>query len=141
MSEQKYNPDQVLNDIHSCIRWFSENEKSTNIAATSEKLDRFNILLARFNELVMDAYDVEAEFEDDYKISYAKSIKELTDSGMSVNKAENEATVSLADKKKQWREATSVYKRFKSRLDRFDKIGDGKKQKISVSKMVELKNV
>lgn len=141
MSEYKYDPDKVLKDINDTIRWFNENSESTNISETSARLDKFNIYLARFNELVCDAFDVEAQLEDEYKTSFAKKIKELTESGMAVNKAENEAVVVLIEKKKDWTTAISVYKRFKSRLERYDKIADAKKQRISVSKMVDLKNV
>ena len=141
MKPMKYNPDEVLDSIHGCIRWFNENNESTNISSVSEKLDEFNVLLARFNELCMDAFEVEATLEDEYKSFYAKRVQELVNSGASVNKAENQVVVELIEKKKEWTSAIVTFKKFKSRLERFDKIIDGKRQRISVAKMTEMKNL
>jgi hypothetical protein len=137
----KYNSDEVLQSIWVLIQWFDKNNSNTNISATSEKLDELNIWLARFVETCCDAFDLEAQLEDEYKTSFAKRVKELVDSGKPVSKAEHEVVVELADKKKDWTTAISVYKRLKSRLERFDKIIDGKRQRLSIIKMTELKNV
>lgn len=141
MTLSKYNPDEVLDSIHQTVRWFDENNTSTNISQLSEKLDKFNVLLARFNEIVMDSFELEAILEDEYKSAFAKRVFELANSGESVNKAEIKAQVELIDKKKEWTTAIVTFKKFKSRLERFDKIADSKKQRISVAKMVDLKGV
>lgn len=137
----KYSPDEVTNQIFEAIKWFDENNKSTNVSQLSEKLDKFNVLLARFNEIVCDSFDLESDFETEYKTSFAEKKKELTDKGTSVAKAEMQAEFDLIQKRKDWNEASKTYRRFKSRLERFDKIADSKKQRVSTINKTELKNL
>ena len=126
----------VIEQLDKCIRWLDENNKANNLLEISTVIDRIAVLSVNVGHLVSDAYALMNEFEDTFKVAYAKSVSE---SDASVAKAEKAAEVATAEAKRDWTAAKNAYKRLSVYLDRIDRVIESYRQFISVSKL-DMKN-
>ncbi|HEY0752280.1 MAG TPA: hypothetical protein VGD26_14070 [Chitinophagaceae bacterium] len=126
----------VIEQLDRCIKWLDENNKANNLIEISTVIDRIAVLSVNIGHMVSDAYALQNELEDDYKIAYAKAVSE---SEFSVAKAEKAAEVASAEARKNWTSAKNGYKRLSIYLDRLDKVIESYRQYISVSKL-DMKN-
>jgi hypothetical protein len=130
--------DELIKTIKKQITWLDNNAKSTNIQAISIVVNKLQILAQTLSEDVTQAYALMNETEDNYKAAIAKFVAEY-DGG--VAKAERLAEVEFVALKKQWTQAKNIYKGLDMLLDRLDKISDSQRQRVSVVKQSDLKNV
>ncbi len=129
---------QIINDIKRNLDWLTQNKKSNNISNIVIVINDLSIQSATLGELKSDAFDLMADYEFDYKQSFAKYI---TESSVAVNKSERLAEVEFTEKKKLWIEAEKTYYRLKSWIDRLDKVLDSHKQRVSVEKQMSIKHL
>lgn len=130
--------DEIIKDIGRNIVWLDKNAKSDNILIISQVINKLQIQAATLANDVTKLYALMNNNEDIYKEALAKFV---TNYDGSIAKAERAAEAEYAHLKKEWTEAKNLYKRFDVILDRIDKICDSYRQRISVVKQAELKNV
>jgi len=130
--------EELIKQINDNLRWLDQYVKVDNIVDKGMVLDKLSILCVTLSEQVTEAYSLMNELEDEYKTATAQVIK---DSEKSVNKAEVEAEVMFADKKRDWTKAKNGYRKLSSYLDRIDKVIESHRQRISVVKAMGLKNM
>lgn len=128
--------DDVIEQIDKCIKWLDENNKATNLVAITQTIDRIAVLSVNVGHMVSEAYALANELEDQFKHQYAKAISE---SELSVAKAEKTAEVVTFEAKKDWTAAKNGYKRLGVYLDRLDKVIESYRQHVSICKL-DLKN-
>lgn len=128
---------EVIDQIDTCIKWLDDNKKANNIAEISAVINRLAVLSVNIGHQVSEAYELANQLEDQFKYEYAKAISE---SELSVAKAEKVAEVSTYETKKDWTAAKSGYKRLSVYLDRIDKVIESYRQFLSISKL-DWKNV
>jgi hypothetical protein len=132
------NTEETLDKIKDIIDWLEERIRSENIVELGMVLDKLSIYSFYLGKMVSDAYELMNECEDDYKHSVARFVKEYEGS---LAKAEREAEVEYEEKKRMWTKAKSGYKKLDMFLDRIDKVIESHRQRISVIKQTNLKNI
>jgi hypothetical protein len=136
MTEAK--KEEILVDIGKNIVWFGNNAESDNLLLLSQKLTQLVSQSATLASKVIDAYALMNESEDEYKIKVDEFIRNFDGSAA---KAESHARAEHAGLKRDWTTAKNAYKRFDIILDRVDKICDAIRQRVSVVKQSEMKNL
>jgi uncharacterized protein YaaR (DUF327 family) len=124
--------------ITGSINWLDKHKDSNNILNISKVIDNLAIKSATLGEMVSEAYALMNEAEDDYKISVAKFMSEATSSAA---KAERDAEAKYAEQKRHWTACKNTYKKLDNFLERIDKICESHRQRISIMKMAEMKNI
>lgn len=119
------------------LKWLDDNKKANNISAVSQVLNHLALLSVNLGEQVSEAYSLMNELEDEYKGSFADSVKAFDGS---VAKAEVNAESELKGKKKDWTQARNSYKKLSTFLDRLDRVLDSHRQALSIQKL-EAKNI
>jgi hypothetical protein len=130
--------DETIKQIEKNLTWLNERSKSVNILAITRVVNNLLVHAKTLSDDVSEAYALMNVYEDEYKISVAKYV---SGSSISTAKAEREAEVEYADLKRNWTDAKNTYKRLDNFLDRIDKIADAQRQKISVIKQTDMKNL
>lgn len=130
--------DEILKEIGKNIIWFGKNAESDNLLTISEKLMQLQVQAATLASIVIDAYALMNEAEDKYKNAVDTFVRDFEGS---VAAAEPRARAEHADLKVGWTTAKNLYKRFDIILDRVDKICDAVRQRVSVVKQSEMKNL
>ena len=80
----------VIEQLDSCIKWLDDNNKSNNLIAITQVIDRIAVLSVNVGHMVSEAYDLSNKLEDEFKFTFAKAVAE---SELSVAKAEKAAEV------------------------------------------------
>lgn len=130
--------DAIIAAIAKNIKWLDEHDKSNSTTSITNVVNKLQIQAVTLSKDVVAAYALMNTAEDDYKTAVAKYESEYEGSNAV---AKQKAVVEYAGLKKAWTDAKNVYKRLDSFLDRIDKISDSQRQKISVIKQAELKNI
>jgi hypothetical protein len=130
--------DEIIVDIKKSIDWLDQRIRSENIVELGVVLDKLSIQSLYLATKVSEAYNLMNEAEDDYKHCVASFIKNYAGSRA---KADVEAEDLFKDKKIHWTQCKGVYKYFALYLDRVDKIIESHRQRISVIKQTNLKNL
>lgn len=130
--------DAIIKEIGKNIVWLGKNFESDNILLISQKLNQLQVQAATLANEVSIAYALMNDNEDAYKQNVAQFV---TNYEGSIAKAERAAEAEFAPLKREWTKAKNAYKRLDTILDRIDKICDTYRQRISVVKQAELKNV
>ena len=130
----------IITDIQTNIAWLNANAKSQNISKLSIALSKLSVQCFYFCEIVADAYDLQQQTEDDYKNAKASFIKESTE-GVTKASATVEADPGVAELKKLMTNASNIHHRYKLYAGAFDTIMDNFRQRVSVAKTLEAKNI
>lgn len=136
MTEEK--KDAIIKEIGKSIRWFDQNAESDNLVLLSQNLTRLVAQSATLANEVILAYALMNESEDNYKIAVDEFVRNFEGSTAA---AEPRARAEHAGLKRDWTTAKNLYKRYDIILDRVDKICDAIRQRVSVVKQAEMKNV
>lgn len=129
---------EIIKHIADLMQWLDENIHSDDIVTLGRVLDKLSLLGENLGEMVSDAYALQNELEDEYKISVAEYRKNTAGG---IAKVEIEAEVEYAQKKRDWTFAKNGYMKLRTRLDRIDKILESHRQRISVLVKTGLKNM
>lgn len=127
---------EVIEQLDKCIKWLDENNKATNLIAITQTIDRIAVLSVNVGHMVSEAYELANNLEDQYKYEFAKAVSE---SELSVAKAEKAAEVATYEAKKDWTTAKNGYKRLSVYIDRLDKVIESYRQFVSICKL-DMKN-
>lgn len=130
------NNNEVIEQLDICIKWLDDNNKSNNLIAITQVIDRIAVLSVNVGHMVSEAYDLANRLEDDFKHTFAKAVAE---SDLSVAKAEKAAEVAAYEAKKDWTAARNGYKRLSVYLDRLDRVIESYRQYVSICKL-DMKN-
>jgi hypothetical protein len=128
----------IIDQIRDNIKWLEDNAESDNIMAITQIENKLQIQAGTLAGEVIKAYAVMNELEDAYKFKMAEFIS-TSDKSEAKARAAGEAT--FQKEKKDWTAAKNTYKRFDVILERIDKICDSQRQRISVVKQADLKNI
>jgi hypothetical protein len=128
----------IISDIAKNIKWLELNAKTDNVLTLTNKVNELQVQSATLMGKVVEAYKIMNEAEDDYKLSVASYV---ANSERSAAAAERMAESEFGEKKRFWTSAKTTYKKLDMILDRIDKICDSQRQKISVIKQAEMKNL
>jgi hypothetical protein len=127
-----------LDEIMANVKWLDQNAKSEDILNKGIVLDKLSIQCVYLAEQVADAYSLMNQCEDTYKIAVADYCKNSTEG---VAKSEKAAEVEFSQLKRDWTDAKNGYKRLSMFLERIDKVLESARQRISVVKQANLKNM
>lgn len=136
MTDEKKNA--IIKEIGKTIVWFEKNADSENLALLSQELTKLVAQSATLANDVIVAYALMNDSEDNYKIAVDDFIRNFEGS---IAAAEPRARAEHADLKRAWTSAKNLYKRYDVILDRVDKICDAIRQRVSVVKQAEMKNL
>ncbi len=128
--------DQMLRDI----AWLDKHKKSENAVALTAVIDSLSIAAVTLGEQVSDAYEIMNNLEDTYDIAKAKFMDSF-DGSNAAAKTKADADEDLIVMRRNFTEAKNVYKRVNMFLDRIDKVCDSHRQRISVVKQTDMKNL
>lgn len=123
------------------LAYLESQTNSSDISSLAKALNRLAILTVRLGEEVTDAYKLQAEFEDNYDIAYAKRFSELTASGTSAAAAKPIVEYELVQERRDWTAAKVGYKKLSGFLERVDRVLDTFRQSQSVIKATDLKHL
>jgi len=129
---------QTIERIYEIIRWLDSNGSSQAITHIVLKLDQLAIEAMWFSDSVSQAYGERNNAEEDYKHACAKSVSEAKESA---TKAIEMAKVEFAPLKREFLAWDALYHRLKLKMDRIDVIIDTQRQRVSLLKQMDLKNV
>ncbi len=129
---------QTVQKIYDVVRWLENNGSSQAITDIVIKLDELAIQSMWLAEGVSDAYAARNDAEENYKHAYAKAI---TNSAESVAKAEKRAFVDNEALRKEFLMWDNLYQKFRMKLDRIETVLDTHRQRVSLLKQMDLKNV
>lgn len=122
----------TIEQIDSCIKWLSDNDKSNNLVEICKVIDKLSVLSVSIGHDVSGAYGLMNDIEDEYKILYAETVSQ---SSLSVAKAEFNAEVKAQHAKRRYTLAKNGYKRLSIYLERIDRVIESYRQLVSVAKM------
>lgn len=122
----------TIEQIDACIKWLNDNDKSNNLVDICKTIDKLSVLSVSVGHEVSDAYSWMNQAEDDYKIGFSR---EVSQSSLSVAKAEYNAECETREFKMQYTEAKNAYKRLSIYLERIDRVIESYRQLVSVAKM------
>ena len=128
----------MIEEIKKSIDWLEARIKSENIVEIGIVLDKLSIQALYLATQVTDAYELMSQAEDDYRHAVADFVVGRQGS---LAGAEREAEVKFREKKEHWTACKSMYKKLDMYLDRVDKIIESHRQRISVIKQTNLKNI
>lgn len=122
----------TIDQVDTCVKWLNENDKSNNLVEICKVIDKVAVLSVSIGHDVSQAYALMNTFEDEYKTAYAK---EVSQSSLSVAKAEFDAEVKTQAIKVNYTQAKNGYKRLSIYLERIDRVIESYRQLVSVAKM------
>jgi len=122
----------TIEEVDICIKWLGDNVKSQDLVGICRCIDKLSILTVSIGHDVTTAYGLMNDLEDEYKFSFASYVSQ---SSLSVAKAELEAEAKFREKRTSYTQAKNGYKKLSTYLDRIDRVIESYRQLVSVSKL------
>lgn len=129
---------QTIEAIYVIIRWLQSNAQSQDMSGTCIALNDLAVQSFWFAEQVSEAYGAMSQAEEAYKSAVAKDVAAST---LPTAKAERLAEVAHATLKQDFIDWRSLYHRLRGILDRVDRVLDHARQRVSLVKQMDMKNV
>lgn len=130
----------IIDEIEKSITWINNNSKSTDIASLSTATTKMSGDCYFFSKMVSDAYELMSTTEDEYKAAKAAYIRDSKD-GITKAKEIVDCDEEVAKLKKIATDANNLHNRYRRYAAAFDTVLDCARQKISVYKTLDAKNI
>jgi hypothetical protein len=128
----------TIEAIHEIVRWLQSNGKSQDVSSICIALNDLAIQSFWFAEEVSRAYSTMNSTEEAYKAAMAKDVAAST---LPTAKAERLAEAKYAPLKQEFIEYKNLYNKLRALTERVDRILDHEKQRVSLIKQLDLKNL